>query len=144
MCAIHASAFGPFLLMERIIQSSRRGVGERHTRLDPVLEIQITLKIGGWPQIGHGNLSVAASQPVYPTEPLHQPHRVPVDIIIDHQVTALKVLAFGRQSVAMIMSISSFPLSTRWAFGAKRARISMKSEVPAVLRLPEPPVTRAI
>ena len=99
----HLRGFSLFVLrrgvaVERIVETGRRRVRQRHARLDAVLQAQIAVEVGGRPEIGHGDLSVAAAEPIDPAEALHEPNRVPVNVVVHHQVAILKVLAF-RQAI---------------------------------------------
>ena len=62
---------------------------------DAGFEIEILVQLHIRPEIHELNLGVLRTDPVDATEALDDPHRVPMDVIVDEKIAILKVLAFG-------------------------------------------------
>jgi hypothetical protein len=69
-------------------------IDQRHARFDPVFDVEVGVEVLGWPEIDERNPLVSGTDSVDPTEALDDADRVPVYVVIDKQITVLKVLAF--------------------------------------------------
>ena len=70
-------------------------VGQGHPRLHPALQFQIVVHLVGRPVIHHLHPGVATFDAVNAPEPLHNAHRIPVDVVVDDGVAVLQVLPLG-------------------------------------------------
>src|SRR5215210_4420805 len=60
-----------------------------------LLQAQIALNARLWQEVEPINHIVVASDPIYASEPLNQPHRIPMKVIVDDLVAILQVQTFG-------------------------------------------------
>ena len=79
---------------EDVVVTCRRDVRDHHPVLDAFLEVDVLVERDIGPVVDQLDLAVGGSDTVDPAEPLDDPHRIPVDVVVDQEVAVLKVLAF--------------------------------------------------
>ncbi|GBE29202.1 hypothetical protein BMS3Bbin04_00213 [bacterium BMS3Bbin04] len=79
--------------IEKVVRAAGSKVHHRHTRFDAVLEIDVLIQIISGPEVDELNLLINAAQAVYSAEALDDPHRVPVDVIVNEIIAVLQVLS---------------------------------------------------
>src|SRR5690606_18163207 len=80
------------ILSEEIIVGGCREVGNNHAALHPLLEIYVLIEADVGPKIDHLNHGVLRPDAVDTAETLDDPHRIPMNVIVDHEVAVLQVL----------------------------------------------------
>ena len=103
---------------ERVLVAARRHVGQRHARLHAAFQTQVGVHVAGGPVIQHVDLAAAAAHAVDTPEALDEPHRVPVDVVVQHGVAVLQVLPLG-DAVGGDQQIDLVRVGVRAAAGAR-------------------------
>ena len=92
---LHLGAFLALRLVKRVFVAAGRDVGQRHAGLYPALQIEVDVHILGGPVVHHPHYGVAAADAVNAPETLDDADGVPVDVVVDHGIAVLQVLALG-------------------------------------------------
>ena len=81
-----------FLRREKIVVACGRHDQRFHAQLHTRFQIDIRIEVEVRPEVDELDFIVAAANAVDPPEPLHQPHRVPVNVIVDQAIAVLQIL----------------------------------------------------
>ena len=83
------------LLGEDVVVGGGGEVGDDHAVLDALLEVDVLVEGDVGPEVDQLDLRVGRADAVDAAEALDDPHRVPVDVVVDEVVAVLEVLALG-------------------------------------------------
>ena len=98
------------ILIDGVIIASRCHYRNFHTGFHPVFELNIIIQCHIGPVVDQLDLFIFAADTVNTPETLNQPHRVPVDVVVDQIVAVLQVLTFrntvgGNQNINIIFVV---------------------------------------
>ena len=82
-------------LRKGVIAAAGGDVGQSHPRQHPAFQVQVLVHILRRPIVHHPHPLAAAANAVNAPETLDEPHRVPVNIVVQHRIAVLKVLPLG-------------------------------------------------
>ena len=114
-------------------------IHQRHTCLDPVLQVDVFVEVLRRPEIHQLHGGVDAADAVNAAKALDNAHRIPVDVIVDEVIAVLKVLPFGNtisgdEQVNFIFLRHGFHLvAVLRRLGEKLMRMWLKSALPNVV-----------
>ncbi len=80
------------LLGEDVVVGGGGEVGDHHAVLDALLEVDVLVEGDVGPEVDELDRGVGRPDAVDAAEALDDPHRVPVDVVVDDVVAVLKVL----------------------------------------------------
>ena len=83
------------LWVEDVVVAGGREVGDDHAVLDALLEVDVLVERDVGPEVDELDLRVGRADAVDAAEALDDPHRVPVDVVVDEVVAVLEVLALA-------------------------------------------------
>ena len=82
-------------LGEDVVVGGGREVGDDHAVLDAFLEVDVLVEGDVGPEVHELDALVGRADAVDAAEALDDPHRVPVDVVVDEEVAVLEVLALA-------------------------------------------------
>ena len=83
---------------EHVVVGGAGEVGDDHAVLDALLEVDVLVQGDVGPEVHELDLRVGRADAVDAAESLDDPHRVPVDVVVDQVVAVLEVLALADDS----------------------------------------------
>ena len=85
--------FFKFCIGQHVVFIGGRNIHQCHARLHPIFEVDVFVQVWCGPEVDELDGVVRAANTVDTPKALDDAHRVPVDVVIDQQITVLQVLA---------------------------------------------------
>lgn len=92
---VFVDKFLDFRVLENVVLKGGGDVHEGHAGLDAVLEVEVFVEVFGGTEVDELDGVTGTANSVNASEALDDPHRVPVDVVVDEVIAVLEVLAFG-------------------------------------------------
>ena len=102
---------------EHVVVGGGGEVGDDHAVLDALLEVDVLVQGDVGPEVHELDLRVGRADAVDAAEPLDDPHRVPVDVVVDDVVAVLEVLALA-DAVGADQHVDLAGARSAWTSGA--------------------------